>query len=543
MDKSTRPATPTRWILPSLLAGAALFVGASTASGASLMESVQSALDTNPDVGIVKADRHAVDQELRQARGGYLPQVDVRAAAGPEYTQNSRFRAAGRDSDKTLFRSEAQLTLSQMLFDGYSTPAEVARQRARVDSAAYRVSEAAEFVGLNAIEAHYEVLRNQEIVSLNEANVRQHEGYLGQVGELERSGQGEISQVRQTEARLGRSRESLAVARGQLADAIANYRRIVGVRPGKLDDPEAPPAALPASAEAASELASYSNPTVKISASDVDVAEAELKAAKAGYYPNLDLQLGASAGDNLDGVEQDVYDASALVVMRYNLFRGGADVALEREAFHRLNEARASLLNARRDAEQEARISYNALETARARASTLRDQAEAQRRTRDAYASQFDIGQRELLDLLDSENEYFLDRVSLVTADYTEEFAAYRVLAVIGELLDALDVGKPREAIDLYRRPGDVQTPERIENKSDPLRAPKAEPRYLRQEAAGEPPANDRDAGPHVGREGEAPKRGVFLEPEASSAGGRRTLFDYFRSPANPPAPAAPDAG
>ena len=37
-----------------------------------------------------------------------------------------------------------------MLFDGFQTKSEVERQTARVSSAAYRVQEAAEFVGLDA---------------------------------------------------------------------------------------------------------------------------------------------------------------------------------------------------------------------------------------------------------------------------------------------------------------------------------------------------------------------------------------------------------
>jgi outer membrane protein, adhesin transport system len=76
---------------------------------------------------------------------------------------------------------------------------------------------------------------------------------------------------------------------------------------------------------------------------------------------------------------------------------------------------------------------------------------EAQRATRDIYAQQFDLGQRGLLDLLDAENELFLGRSNLVTANFTELFAVYRVLAVIGTLLNTLDIERPREAINIYR--------------------------------------------------------------------------------------------
>ena len=82
---------------------------------------------------------------------------------------------------------------------------------------------------------------------------------------------------------------------------------------------------------------------MQIADADIDVAEAELRGARAGYYPNLDLELGASAGNDVEGLEGQDVNAQALVVLRYNLFRGGDIAAREREAFLRIKEARAGL--------------------------------------------------------------------------------------------------------------------------------------------------------------------------------------------------------
>jgi adhesin transport system outer membrane protein len=199
-------------------------------------------------------------------------------------------------------------------------------------------------------------------------------------------------------------------------------------------------------------VASVTNPTVLIADADVDVAKAELRGSRAGYYPNLDIELGASAGEDLDGVDGSDVSAQALLVLRYNLFRGGGDIAREREAFSRLEEAREGVRVAQRDAEEEARVAFNALTTARARVTALSQGVEAQRATRDIYAQQFDLGQRGLLDLLDAENELFNGRSNLVTADFTEIFAAYRVLAIVGTLLDTLSIDRPKEAISIYRQ-------------------------------------------------------------------------------------------
>jgi adhesin transport system outer membrane protein len=432
---------------------AALLAHSDGARATTIEDSIQAALDTNPEVGVVAADREAIEQELRQARAEYLPSIDLRGAAGPEYTDSpvTRRQRDGNDGSETLLRLESQLTLTQMLFDGFATQSEVQRQIARMDSASYRVEEAAEFIALDAVEAHLDVLRNQALVELARENVEQHQRILGQVRELERRGAGSIGDVRQAESRQAEAQNALAVALGNLRDAEAFYMAVVGIAPVDLEEGPVPVVAVPESPEAAAALASVSSPTVQIANADVGVAEAELRAARAGYYPNLDLELGAAAGDNLDGLEGRDVSAQALVVLRYNLFRGGADVAREREAFLRIKEARQSLRVAQRDAEQEARVAYNALLTARARLEALRGGVEAQRATRDIYAQQFDLGQRGLLDLLDAENELFSDRTNLVTATFTETFAVYRVLAVIGMLLDTLDIERPKEAINIYR--------------------------------------------------------------------------------------------
>ena len=435
-----------------LIALVALWAQTDLALATTIEESIQAALETNPEVGVVAADREAIEQELRQARAEYLPSIDVRGAAGPEYTDSPNTRNRIDDDDtETLLRLESQLTLTQMLFDGFATQSEVQRQIARIDSASYRVEEAAEFIALDAVEAHLDVLRNQALVELARENLEQHRRILGQVRQLEDQGAGSLGDVRQAESRLAEAESSLALAQGNLLDAEAFYLAVVGSSPVELEEGVAPVSALPESPDASAAAAWVTSPTVQLANADIDVAQAELRAARAGYYPNLDLELGAAAGDNLDGLEGRDVNAQALLVLRYNLFRGGGDIAREREAFLRVKEARESLRVAQRDAEQEARVAYHALTTARARFEALGDGVDAQRATRDIYAQQFDLGQRGLLDLLDAENELFIDRSNLVTATFTERFAVYRVLAVIGAMLDSLEIDRPAEAISIYR--------------------------------------------------------------------------------------------
>lgn len=423
------------------------------ARAVTLVEAVEAALANNPDIGIVQSDRRAVEQELRQARGLFLPSVDLRAAAGPEYTDSPTTRAQDGDSE-TEFRVESRLTVTQLLFDGFASHSEVDRQLARLDSAARRVLEASEFVALDAIQAYLDVLRNQAIVELAQENERQLSRIQGQVRQLADQGRGGIADVRQAEARVASAQESIAISEGNVRDALARFERVVGVDIGVPVEPTVPASVIPASGQQAASVARLENPTVKIRASDLKVAQAELVGSRAGFFPSLNLELGAGANNDLDGVDGRNLDASALVVMNYNLFRGGIDTAREQEAYERLREQRFLLEQAQRDAAETASLAYSALETARAQAAALSAQSEANLRTRNAYAEEFQLGQRSLLDLLDAENEFFVARTNLVTAQLNEAFAVYRVLAVIGELLPNLELTGPAESVNIFREQG-----------------------------------------------------------------------------------------
>ena len=84
--------------------------------------------------------------------------------------------------------------------------------------------------------------------------------------------------------------------------------------------------------------------------------------------------------------------------------------------------------------------------TSRQRLEPLRAHVGASEQVVRSYKQQFDIGQRSLLDVLDTEDELFRARAALVTGEFDALFGAYRLLASAGLLLDSLQVTVPAEA-------------------------------------------------------------------------------------------------
>jgi adhesin transport system outer membrane protein len=199
----------------------------------SLKEAMATGIQTNPEYGEVAANRRATDEELKQGRALYLPSIDARGETGWEYTDSPSTRASGEDSvDK--WRNLASVTLTQMLFDGFETKYEVERQKARVTSAANRVRETAELVGLSIVESYLEVLRQRQLLVIARENVQDHMSILNKIAEGVNAGRSTQADSEQAKARLAAARAGEVITREALRNAESKYRLEVGDEAGQL---------------------------------------------------------------------------------------------------------------------------------------------------------------------------------------------------------------------------------------------------------------------------------------------------------------------
>lgn len=414
---------------------------AAPAFGETLQEAVVQTLNTNPDVLIDVSRRLSTGEGLPQARSGYLPRIDLVYGKGRQFSDNAT-EAATYGGPIGQLRYDRSLTLTQMLFDGFATANDVDRNLARIDSAAHKLAATSEQVGLRAIEAYLEVLRNQEVVSLTQDNLAVHQRTYDQIKLRASSGVGRKADLDQIEARLALARSNLTAANANLEVAEINYRMVVGTKPHALVKPDAPPGKLiPPSPDAAIKAALANSRILKSARSDIEAAIAQYQSAKSTMLPRVDLELSASKNNLLTSIDiSNDTNRSAIVKLRYNLFKGFADVSHVSETKYLIEEAQEIMHRTERQIEQSIRLSWNAYSSAKERLPFLITHSESAELTRDAYAKQFSLGQRTLLDLLDTENEAFTASSNYLNGQYVELFSRYRVLADIGLMFDTIGV-------------------------------------------------------------------------------------------------------
>lgn len=424
------------------LAVAASLVASGAVQAQSLSESVSLAVTTNPKVESIIHNREGVDAELRRARGLYLPQIDLHASFGPEYTEN--ILTVGTNGQH--MRSEFEAVLTQKLYDGGATTAEVDRQKGRSKSAAYRIRENADAVGLDAIEAHLDIVRLRKILAFADENIRVHRNLLERVQQRSSTGAGRGADVAQAQTRLEQAEAARDETRGLLQDAEAHYLVVVGRPAGTLEEAVLPPGALPESVDASLLTLQKSNPTVKAREADIESAEAGVDAADAKFDPVITFEVGGMHDNNVDGFPGRDDEARALVVLHWNLYAGGSDIANRESAYAQVAQAKTTRLEALRQAELDLRQAWSSYDSAMHRLPPLTSAVDHDVEVRNAYDQQFQVAQRTLLDLLDSQNELFQSQTRLITVQEQVVFSGFRILAVQGTLLQALNVQPPPEA-------------------------------------------------------------------------------------------------
>lgn len=412
-----------------------------------LRDVVATGVLTNPEYGEVANNRRATDEELNQAIALYYPSIDFRGDTGVEYTNDPGTRnRQGKDDSETLYRYDAGLTLTQMLFDGWETKYENERQKFRVLSASNRVRETAELVGLAIVESYLEVMRQRELLKIARENVAEHMSILDQISDSSSIGRTTVADAEQARARLASARAGEASVREALRTAEARFIQQVGDQPRDLTMPAVPVSVLDANVDQAVKTTLFQSPTIDIFDADIKVAHAEFEGTDFSAWPQVDLQLNGRTGHNLGGTRGQDSSASALVVVNWNLYRGGGDTARKREFLNREAQAKESRARAAREIESDVRQTWARMVAAGERARQFAAQADANQEVVVAYKDQFDLNRRTLLDVLDGQNELFVSRSNMVNNEFLEKFAVYRLLALKGDLLKTLDISLPREA-------------------------------------------------------------------------------------------------
>jgi outer membrane protein len=433
----------TIWRLAVLLA-APVTIAASTAVSADTLEwALVQAYQNNPSLNAQRAALRAADENVPQALSGYRPKLSVTASGGYNYqsvlshsvNQQVFPNSVSYHNTSANFASRGVgATATQTLYNGFQTANRTRQAESQVMGARETLRVTEQQVLLDAATAYMNLLRDQAIVDLNRRNVEVLTEQLKQTRDRFNVGEVTRTDVAQAESRLAAGRSALLGAVSNYVTSQANYRRVIGVNPGRLD-PGTPVDRLspPVLARAITEGETQS-PSVLAAMYGVDVAELAVKVSEGALYPNLGLTASVQKQwDPLFNINKET-NISVLGQLTVPIYQGGTEYSSIRQSKETLGQQRLNLDVNRDQARATVVQSWGQLDAAKAQIEATTAQVNAAEIALNGVREEARVGQRTTLDVLNAQQELVNARVALVTAQHDRVVASYTLLAAVGGL-------------------------------------------------------------------------------------------------------------
>jgi adhesin transport system outer membrane protein len=410
-------------------------MAAHNAQAESLADALAGLVDSHPQILAGKNTVAAADQQIRQAFAGYLPTVSVAGDSGYEYINNPP-RRANNDDAYGRGRETAALTATQLLYDGGFTDATYETAKLQRQAAGQQYTGTLQTVLFEGVAAYLTVQRQRELLRLSRQNEENIKAQLSLESERVRRGSGISVDVLQAKSRLQLSKERRVAVEGALRSAIARYEQVFGYKPAtkEMTTPAAPLDILPKTLEEAVAIALTDNPSIAVAKTQTELAGEQRQAVASEYLPTVNFEVAANYENDKNAIIGVRRDYTALVTARWNIFNGFATEAGVAKAAYDYAASQNNALHAHRKAEEQTRLAWDALQTARQRVTLLENAVNIASEVFTSRQRLREAGRETAINVLDAENEVFNARINLTSASFDAKAAAFQLLQAMGRL-------------------------------------------------------------------------------------------------------------
>ena len=476
-----------------------------------LKEALTAAYLFNPTLKSARAQLRATDNQVSLAKSGYRPTISAQFQYGYEDVRTklqgagthgtipvcagainfdgtctggatglplSSIGASSAVGNGTSNPRQAAVSLQQNVFDGFRTYNNVKGAEAQVEAGREDLRNAEVNILLNSATAYMNVVRDQAIVNLRQNNVKVLSEQLRatqdrfQVGEVTRT------DVAQAESGLAQSQADLSIAQGTLYGDQALFAQFIGHPPGTLRDPGPPTKLMPKTLQEAIDISEAESPGILGAIFRERAQEHQVKEAKGQLLPTLTFNASYTSAAQPFGEPNvtELQDTRVFGQLTVPLYQAGSVSAQIRQAIEALSARRQQVDEQRELARQNVSSQWGFVLAAKGNVAAGKSSVEATQIALEGVREEERVGQRTILDVLNSEQQNLNAQVNLVSFQRDLVVASYGVLAFEGRLT-AADIALEAELYDPTRYYGEVKDAwfgwgASVESEEDPRVAP-----------------------------------------------------------------------
>jgi outer membrane protein TolC len=401
-------------------------------------------IDSHPRVEAARWFAESLRGEARALSAERYPRLNLQAASGYAYTSGRRNGSGGSGTGSSAgsggsmgsgwrARHEARLVLSQRLFDGRRTKYIEDAGMSRAAAAELSANTLAQTIAIEYSTAHLDYLQARDVTSLARGLAVVHDKMLSVTSDKLSRGLQSQADVDLVRSRSQRSRTLLKSQELLMSDAAVRFRTISGKAPANA------PAPPRASQSQLASLKMTNNWEIKAAEETLRSRQLENQAARRLSYPNVDLELGARAGDGFYGVASADEEVQALLVFNWDILDGGYRKAERYRTEAGIREAEELVKASQMDVRQLWELGRELRDKSHQRMIQLNSQISSLSQAIDALEADFASSKQPVLNVLDMQDELFEAKAEWVLEKYSKIRGEYAMLAASGELVDTLE--------------------------------------------------------------------------------------------------------
>ncbi|NCF61484.1 MAG: TolC family outer membrane protein [Gammaproteobacteria bacterium] len=407
----------TKWKLICLVSGG-LFI-TSPAMAVDLVGVHDLASKSDPRLQAAEFRRDATGENRKIARANLLPQINAGGnwSWGETSTKIAGQDLPDQDTETTIY--EASLVQSLYRQANYES-LDIARGQITQADAIYEIAYQ-DFL-LRVSETYFLTLTLIDGVTFAEAEEKAFQRQFEQAEQRFEVGLTAVTDVHEARASYDNARARAIVARNDLADAKEAIRQLTGEYFEEYDTlQEVLPLVEPDPVNADNwvAMALQSNPAVLSARSGVDVADANMRLARSGYFPTLDLLGTVNRFENdkyrfFDPIEGGILnstlrsdDSNIRLVLNVPIYQGGRVNAQTRQARLLLDATGQDLDDVQRTVIREAQNSYRAVLAGIQEVQAFEQASISAESALEATQAGFEVGTRTIVDVLIAEQRKY----------------------------------------------------------------------------------------------------------------------------------------
>lgn len=288
---------------------------------------------------------------------------------------------------------------------------------------------------LEAISSYLNALKQEEVLKITEENLEIARKTVKLIETQFNLGDTTKTKLEYAMSDLS-SRQSVKIrAEGALINALANYQKTFGINAKNLSFPNKLPK-IPDQFKQFQEIARQENPDIEIANLNQKIYKYNVTNTASNLLPTVGVSYRKTKNDAFFEFEDKVkireeYGVSLNIPI---LPQGGAEYAKVISAKYRFNQAQAMYYYTYSELNEQILSAWENIYVSKANLEAATAAQKSAKAAMDAMRTEYEYGTVSVLELLESEKQYFDTSINLINAKYSNVLVYYQLLAIMGRL-------------------------------------------------------------------------------------------------------------